>query len=75
TSCRIFQACGGRCLYTYIERLWGIDGFKDVCIATKHLVEKILEVKPFVEKLVANGVVDKNKLLYPAFNNTVEIIP
>lgn len=75
TSCRIFQACGGRCLYTHVERLWGIDGFKDVCESTEHLVEKILDVKPYVEKLVASGAVDKNKLLYPAFNNTVEIVP
>lgn len=75
TNCHIFQVCGGRCLYTYIERLWGIDGFRNICEATKYLVTKILDVKPFVEKLITSGVVDRNKLLYPAFNNTVEIIP
>ncbi|MEM1569569.1 MAG: TIGR04084 family radical SAM/SPASM domain-containing protein [Candidatus Bathyarchaeia archaeon] len=75
TSCHIFQACGGRCLYTHIERLWGIDGFKGICEATEYLVGRIIEVKPFIEKLVVNGLVDKDKLLYPAFNNTVEVIP
>jgi len=74
-SCRIFRVCGGRCLYAHIERLWGIDGFRDICEAVNYLVEKILEVKPFIDKLVADGLVDQNELLYPAFNNTVEIIP
>jgi putative peptide-modifying radical SAM enzyme len=74
-SCRIFRICGGRCLYAHIERLWGIEGFRDVCEATNYLVERILKVKPFVDKLVADGLIDQSKLLYPSFNNTVEIIP
>ena len=75
TGCDILQACGGRCLYAHMERLWGMDGFRDVCMATRYLVEDVMGVKPLAEKLIADGVVNPDELLYPTYNNTVEIIP
>ena len=75
TGCPIFRACGGRCLYAHRERLWGMDGFRMVCEATRHLVEEVEKVRPEVEELVAEGRVRREDVLYPEFNNTVEIIP
>lgn len=74
-SCDIFHACGGRCLYAYIERLWGMDGFRDICMATRYLVENVTGVKPLAEKLMDKGTINRSTLFYPAYNNTIEIIP
>ncbi|MEN2975224.1 MAG: TIGR04084 family radical SAM/SPASM domain-containing protein, partial [Candidatus Caldarchaeales archaeon] len=45
-SCSYLKICGGRCLYTHIERLWGDEGVKAICICSRYiidLVEKNLE--------------------------------
>jgi putative peptide-modifying radical SAM enzyme len=75
TSCSYYHLCGGRCLYAYMERLWGEEGFREVCLATKGLIEIVLGVAPRVRELLEKGVISKEKLYYPPFNNTVEVIP
>jgi len=74
-SCSYYRLCGGRCLYAYTERLWGEEGFREVCLATKGLIEVTLSIAPRVKELLDRGVISKEELYYPPFNNTVEVIP
>ena len=67
-SCSIYQICGGRCLFSYKERLWNNEGFREICKITKFLVNKLAKHKKLYET-------KKNQLLYPLYNNTTEIIP
>ncbi|RLE70527.1 MAG: putative peptide-modifying radical SAM/SPASM domain-containing protein, partial [Thermoprotei archaeon] len=75
SSCNIFKYCGGRCLYAYYERLWGEGGFRKICRATKYLVSLIEELRDEIASLIDKGKVDIEKLDYPKFLNTIEIIP
>ncbi len=72
TSCDIYDICGGRCLFTYKERLWGNEGFELLCHITRHLVEHLREALPAVEAMLPDH---QDELFYPPFNNTTEIIP
>lgn len=73
--CGYYHLCGGRCLYAYMERLWGEEGFREICLATKGLIKIALEIAPRVRELLEEKVISKEKLFYPPFNNTVEVIP
>jgi len=74
-SCELSSICGGRCLFFNKERLWGEEGFNLVCSTSKHLISEIARLKPEIEELVENGVIEKEMLYYPKYNNTTEIIP
>ena len=75
TSCAYFRYCGGRCLYAYLERYWGDDGFEEVCEVTKMTIDEVLRVAGEVKGLVERGIVQLEDLLYPKYDNTTEIIP
>lgn len=75
TSCNVLKECGGRCLYAYMEKLWGEDGFHEICEITMWLVKKIREIRPKLFKMVESSSIDLNDLIYPAYNNSVEIVP
>lgn len=75
TSCDIFHICGGRCLFANKTLLWGLEGFRKVCNATKHLINELLKIKPRIERIIEKGIVDKSEFNYPPYNNTTEIIP
>jgi len=66
--CEVFDICGGRCLFAQRERLWGEEGFKAICDITKFLIK---ELDKHIDELRHL----KNKIRYPPFNNTTEIIP
>ncbi len=74
-SCNFFRYCGGRCLYTYKERLWGEEGFRKVCDLTKHMISELLGISHEVRDIIKEGVIELEQVLYPWFNNTTEIIP
>ncbi len=67
-SCDVYDICGGRCLFAYKERLWGEEGFKEVCRITKFTINEIKKHMDILEKY-------KEELKYPPYNNTTEIIP
>ena len=67
-SCDYFDICGGRCLFAYMERLWGEEGFKEICKVTKFLIDEIRKYEDVGRKHL-------NKIKYPPYNNTTEIIP
>ena len=74
-SCYYSHICGGRCLFFNRERLWGDEGFKLVCSTAKHLIDEVAKLKPKIQELAKNGIIDKEELYYPRYNNTTEIIP
>ena len=67
-SCQLYQVCGGRCLFANRERLWGMSGFHAICDVTEFLIQELRKYSDVCEPL-------KEKIFYPAFNNTTEIIP
>ena len=67
-SCGVYEICGGRCLFAYKERLWGEEGFRKLCQITKFTIG---EIKRYGDVLKRYG----EKLHYPPYNNTTEIIP
>lgn len=74
-SCEVYDVCGGRCLFSNKQRLWGEEGFNKVCTTVKHLIKELESCIPRVQKLVNQGVIDIEQLNYPEFNNGCEIIP
>ncbi|MFA5860602.1 MAG: hypothetical protein WDA16_02800 [Candidatus Thermoplasmatota archaeon] len=46
-----------------------------MCGTVKHLVREMEDARPKVDTLVEAGVVTRERLDYPPFNNTTEIIP
>lgn len=75
TSCSYFKYCGGRCLYAHKERYWGEKGFREVCEVTKYTIDEVLSVVDEVEELLKRGVIKREQIYYPPFDNTTEIIP
>jgi hypothetical protein len=58
-----------------MERLWGENGFKEVCKATMGLIDSLLEALPTIKDYLKEGRITLKDILYPPFNNTVEVIP
>lgn len=77
TSCPVYRFCGGRCLYAYMERgkYWSLEDHDRICDATRHMVAEVGAARDRIAELLAEGVVSPGQLYYPAFNNTVEVIP
>ncbi len=75
TSCEYFKYCGGRCLYAHIERLWGDRGFRSVCKTVKSTIDSLRTHLDTIAQVIEEGIINKDFLLYPKYNNTVEIIP
>ena len=74
-SCSYYHVCGGRCLYAYKEKLWGIDGFKKICNITTYTIDKLKMHLNNIKTLLEDNIVKREELYYPKFNNTTEIIP
>jgi putative peptide-modifying radical SAM enzyme len=74
-SCEEYGVCGGRCLFTNKQRLWGEEGYNKVCNTVIHLSNALRKKIPRIEKLIANGVVSLDDFMYPEYNNGCEIIP
>ncbi|MEM0268813.1 MAG: TIGR04084 family radical SAM/SPASM domain-containing protein [Candidatus Korarchaeum sp.] len=74
-SCGYFRYCRGRCLYAYMERLWGEEGFKSVCDVVKETVSIIIGLESDVREFIRDGIVSAEELRYPDYNNTIEVIP
>ena len=67
-SCPDYHLCGGRCLFTHKELLWGEEGFIEMCKVTRFLISELTRFLPFFQQY-------KDELQYPPYNNTTEIIP
>jgi putative peptide-modifying radical SAM enzyme len=73
-SCEYFRICGGRCLYANVTKLWGEQGFKEVCCTVKTMIDTLREVSPQIESLIQKGRISPQQFEYPRFNGC-EIIP
>ncbi|MCX8161500.1 MAG: TIGR04084 family radical SAM/SPASM domain-containing protein [Candidatus Bathyarchaeota archaeon] len=74
-SCIEFKVCGGRCLYAYMEKLWGMDGFRKVCDMTLSMISLLRNRLHIVRDTLKTYGISLNSILYPLFNNSIEIIP
>lgn len=74
-SCEEYGVCGGRCLFTNKQRLWGEDGYKKVCNTVKHLTSTLRKQIPRIERFIEEGFISLDDFKYPEYNNGCEIIP
>mgnify|MGYP001770764113 FL=1 len=75
SRCEYYRECGGRCLYSFMERLWGEEGQEEVCRVTRETIRIVLSRFDRIERAVESGALRWEDIFYPKFNNTVEIIP
>ncbi len=74
TSCEFFSICGGRCLYANATKLWGNEGFDQVCGTVVNMTEALRSVVSEVKSLIEAGKVQQEHFEYPKYNGC-EIIP
>ncbi len=74
-SCKYLRICGTRCLYTHVERLWGEEGMKAVCECSKYLINLVESSLKRIKEALSRTAYGLGDLIYPKFNNTVEIMP
>jgi putative peptide-modifying radical SAM enzyme len=74
-DCDFYHLCGGRCLFINKTKLWGKNGFQQVCSSVKHLINELRQIKEPVLELIEQGTITKEIFNYPSFNNGCEIIP
>jgi putative peptide-modifying radical SAM enzyme len=74
TTCDISQICGGRCLYANVTKLWGEEGFAQVCSTVRNLVEALNEALPSVRALIDAGIIHLDDFEYQKYNGC-EIVP
>ena len=73
-SCKDFELCGGRCLYSNLHPVWPKKGVKEVCATVKHLIKEMKRIAPSVRKLLDEGKIKKADLEFLKYN-CAEIIP
>jgi uncharacterized protein len=74
TECDIYSLCGGRCLYANATKLWGEEGFRQVCGTVRNMMETLRGALPEVRGLIAKGTVRLEDFHYTKYNSC-EIIP
>ena len=74
TRCDIFSICGGRCLYANVTKLWGDEGFTQVCGTVRNMTGALLEALPEIRALIEAGRIHINDFQYQKYNGC-EIIP
>jgi putative peptide-modifying radical SAM enzyme len=74
TECAIYSLCGGRCLYANVTKLWGKEGFDQVCGTVRNMINALHEILPEVKKLISDGRIHFSDFQYEKCNGC-EIIP
>jgi uncharacterized protein len=74
TECDIFSICGGRCLYANITKLWGEEGFRQVCSTVREMINALQESLPEIRALLEAGRISISDFHYQKYNGC-EIIP
>jgi len=74
-SCELLKICGSRCLYTHRERLWGDEGVRAVCECSRYIIELVQKSLWRIKDALAKTPYTLEDLIYPRYNNTIEIIP
>ena len=68
-SCEIYPVCGGRCLYANATKLWGDEGFRQVCGTVRNMVDALREALPQVERLIEKGAIRLKDFEYAKYNS------
>ena len=55
TSCRIFNICGGRCLYANITKRWKPEAYRLVCKTVENMIDAVLAEMPRIKRLISAG--------------------
>ena len=72
----MYGVCGGRCLFVNkVQDMLREGAYDQICGTVKHLVAELEAVLPRVRALVESGIVNRDGLEYPMFNNGCEVIP
>jgi len=74
-SCEEYGICGGRCLFTNKQKLWGDEGYSKVCNTVIHLTNALRHQIPRIEEFITKGLISLDDFRYPEYNNGCEIIP
>ena len=74
TECEVYTVCGGRCLYANATKLWGDEGFRQVCSTVRNMIDALHEGLPEVRALIDEGRIQLGDFQYPKYNSC-EIIP
>jgi len=74
TRCSILTTCGGRCLYANATKLWGTEGYEEVCGTVRSMLQRLREILPEVKRLISEGRIDLSDFQYEKYNGC-EIIP
>jgi sulfatase maturation enzyme AslB (radical SAM superfamily) len=74
TECKIYNLCGGRCLYQQKAQLWPEEGRNLICDTVFHLVNVINARVPEISALIGKKIIKKEQFEYEQFNGS-EIIP
>lgn len=74
-SCRYFSYCGGRCLYAYVEKNWGMNGFHEICQVTIACIDLILRISDRVRELIDKKIVRREDIFQDGVEDSTEIIP
>ena len=73
-SCKDFELCGGRCLYSNLHPVWPKKGVDEVCATIRRLIKEMERIAPAVQKLIDSGKIKKKDLEFLKYN-CAEIIP
>jgi putative peptide-modifying radical SAM enzyme len=73
-ECDIYSLCGGRCLYANATKLWGDEGFGQVCGTVRNMIDALFEVLPQISGLIDEGKIRLEDFEYSRYNSC-EIIP
>lgn len=74
TDCSLLDICGGRCLYANVTRRWSADAYAIVCRTVKNLISSLKQEVPRVERLIAEGTINRGDFDYLKYNGC-EVIP
>jgi uncharacterized protein len=74
TTCEIYPICGGRCLYANVTKLWGDDGYDQVCGTVRDTVSVLNEKLPEIRALIEADRIHLSDFDYVKYNGC-EIIP
>ena len=73
-SCKDYELCGGRCLYSNLNPVWPKKGVKEICSTISHLINEMKQASPKVEELIKEKKIKKKDLQFLKYN-CAEIIP
>ena len=74
TSCKDFELCGGRCLYSNLYPCWPKKGIEELCETIKYLLKEMERISPQIQELIDKKIIKKKELEFLKYN-CCEIIP